>query len=172
MNKFGIFLILLLTIEISTEIDLDDKTMEGIYDKLLLIIQGMSINEKGNCLTLLTEKKENFIVIFNKLISAFLNGEELKGLIGDIINFIVSLGIKDYTTLDNDCHIMKLFNLYTSFKNDNTRIKFFEDMGTNISKNSTIIQKEGSRFVFKRGINEKIVLIGKMARPILNITMT
>ena len=170
MNKFGIFLILLLTIEISTEIDLDDKTMEGIYDKLLLIIQGMSINEKGNCLTLLTEKKDKFIVIFNKLISAFLNGEELKGLIGDIINF--TLEIKDKTTLNNDCHIMKLFNLYTSFKNDNARIKFFEDMGTNISKNSTIIQKEGSRFVFKRGINEKIVLIGKMARPILNITMT
>ena len=176
MNKFGIILILLLTIDISIEITIDEEVMDGIYDKLLLIIQGMTVNEKGECLNLLTNKKKTFIKLFNEIITSFLNGDDLSNIFDNLINLIRLLPgldiFKDVPILLYNCHMNDMMKIQDGFKDDNERVKIFQRMGKCIHDNSTIIQKEGSRFVFKRGIDEKIILIGKMARPILNITMT
>ena len=70
------------------------------------------------------------------------------------------------------CRINKFGQYVLGFNENTTRVEIFETIGTNIKNNSKQFLEGSSKFVIRRGIDEKIKLIGKIASAALNITLS
>ena len=172
MSKFRIFFILLLTLNISNQFTLDDEQVSIIYDKLLLLIQGMTDKGEGQCLNCFKENKDKLSHFIVDLIPAVFGGyDNITDIIAEDIakykiNYFLLIQIAAL------CRIDKFGQYALGFNENTTRVEIFETIGTNIKNNSKQFLEGSSKFVIRRGIDEKIKLIGKIASAALNITLS
>ena len=171
MKKFGFLLSLLLIIEISKEIEISPEIMEIIYDKITLVIKGMTTSEKGECYNMLiNEDNKKFILsIIPKIISEISQaqpGQEIFIILNYIPEIIQNL---NYTFLEY-CQIENFIYFYTAIQNYESRVKKVEEVGRSIIENNQTFFEGTSQLVKTRGIDGKIVLLGKIISAVTNIT--
>ena len=168
MNKLGIACILLLTINVSSINNTYDELVSVVYDRLLLIIEGMTPGEQKKCYNGLKDNKDKFFYVLKDIF----NCTSFWDFIQIIANFS-KYGIDEDLEKDinSNCHIDE-FSKYTSdFYDDVKRVERFQDIGNNIKNNAYDFQKGTTGFVRKRKIANKIKLIGKIISAILNIRL-
>ena len=165
MNKFRIVCILLLITNVSSKIRTYDDFINVLYDKLLLIIEGMSAEGQYKCYNSFKENK----VIFSNMLKDIFNSTDFD----DAINIIIKdcLEIDPILLLDiyANCHIDKLLTFITNYKIKEERIKIIKRIGNNIENNAEEFQKGSNGVVRKKAINDKIRHVGKIISAIFNI---
>ena len=161
MNKVIALFILLITINFANELNIDQNLLSSIYDKFLFVVEGMSAEKKRGCLDNLIENKDTYLPELEKIIELIINGNEAS------YNFDLS-NIFNYGSLIVDCKIFDFLGLLGKF--NNSRVLFFQDIGKNIENNAEKFHEGTSKFVRKRTVNDRLVLIGKISSAILNIT--
>ena len=165
MNKFRIVCILLLITNVSSKIRTYDDFINVLYDKLLLIIEGMSAEGQYKCYNSFKENK----VIFSNMLKDIFNSTDFD----DAINLIIKdcLEIDPILLLDiyANCHIDKLLTFITNYKIKEERIKIIKRIGNNIENNAEEFQKGSNGVVRKKAFNDKIRHVGKIISAIFNI---
>ena len=165
MNKFRIVCILLLITNVSSKIRTYDDFINVLYDKLLLVIEGMSAEGQYKCYNSFKENK----VIFSNMLKDIFNSTDFD----DAINIIIKdcLEIDPILLLDiyANCHIDKLLTFITNYKIKEERIKIIKRIGNNIENNAEEFQKGSNGVVRKKAINDKIRHVGKIISAIFNI---
>ena len=162
MNKFSIFFCLLFLINVSNQIQIEQIISPIIYDKLLLIIKGMSNPDKQNCYTITKNYKDGILAS----ISEISPGQSFFDIFQIFMRF---LPLSVTTSLLSDCKVLYLLNLYEDFSNDDKRIELVETLGGNINRNSLQFFEGSSNFVKVRGLDAKLVLLGKVLGAITDI---
>ena len=165
MNKFRIVCILLLITNVTSKIRTYDDFINVLYDKLLLVIEGMSAEGQYKCYNSFKENK----VIFSNMLKDIFNSTDFD----DAINIIIKdcLEIDPILLLDiyANCHIDKLLTFITNYKIKEERIKIIKRIGNNIENNAEEFQKGSNGVVRKKAINDKIRHVGKIISAIFNI---
>ena len=171
MKKFGFFFSLLLIINLSKEIEISPEIMEIIYDKITLVIKGMTTSEEEECYNMLkNEDNKNFLLnIILKIISEISQaqpGQEISIISKYIQEIIQKLGGSFITY----CQIEKFLTFYIAIQYYNNRVEELDKVGNNIKRNNQTFFDGTSQLVKTRGTDGKIVLLGKIISAVLDIT--
>ena len=162
MNKFSIFFCLLFLINVSNQSQIEQIISPIIYDKVLLIIKGMSNSGEQNCYNLCKMYKEGILAS----ISAISPGDNY----GKIFLILLRFLPKDIPiSLLTSCKIANIYQLYNEFSDDDTRINLVEKLGKNIKDNCEQFFEGSSNFVKVRGLDAKLVLLGKVLGAVTGI---
>ncbi len=169
MNKILNLVILLISINFASEINIDIKIIEGIYDKFIYIMKGMEGEGKTGCFDNLRENKDFYLGFFKSIIEFIINGNITVNY--TLLNNFNSFSDSVLGAL-SDCRLFEFFDLYNRSIGDNeTRVKFYEDIGKNIFNNSEKFRGGTTKFVRKRTLDDRLELIGVISSAILNITL-
>ena len=171
MKKITIPFLLILAINESNVISIDQKLMETLYDKAMLILEGMtnSTTKEKNCVVYLVQNKEIILNFSLQIIAAFQKDEDIINLIW---NYIGNLPGESWNILVNHCHINEIIALYGRCMDDEERIKLIEDIGYATKSNVDLFYEGSSNFVKVRGLDGKLVLFGKVVSSFFNLTLT
>ena len=169
MNKFG-FLVCILILNLSYEIDFSDETISAIYDKAMLIVKGMSNPKPMNCHSELTlDESKKFII--NLVRTIIKEVDQNPGT--SIVDIIVGHYLEIYSSLGSellyDCKIDQILFIFVSLDKFNTRLDLFEMLGNNIAKNLDQFHSASSQIVKTRGFDGKFELVGKIISAITDI---
>ena len=169
MNRFAFFISLIILINLSSNLELDKKVYEVIYDKALLVIKGMTTSESYLCYNICKDNKDallDFILDFIPLLKSIPEDAEIDQIIGMIYS-IIKPGFP-YASLYN-CQVNDLIEFYLRFRNYNDRIELIKEFGTNIKTNNKEFYEGSSNFVKVRGIDGKLILVGKILSAITGL---
>ena len=171
MKKITIPFLLILTINISTVISIEQKLMETLYDKAMLILEGMtnSTVEEKKCVGVLAKNKAAILNLSIQIIEAFKKGDNIKIL---ILNYLGQIPAADVIIILENCHIWDIYDLYDRCMKDDERIKLIEDIGYGTKHNVDLFYEGSSNFVKVRGLDGKLVLFGKIVSSFFNLTLT
>mgnify|MGYP006916146278 FL=1 len=164
-------IVMILAINVSKVISLEQSLVETIYDKVMLIVEGMtnSTAKEKECVNVLVKNKVNIINLSIKIIDAFKKGDNIYIL---IMNNLDKFTIVDLTILANHCRVLELYKLYERCMDDEKRITLIGDIGENTKHNVDLFYEGSSNFVKVRGLDGKLVLLGKIVSSFFNLTFT
>ena len=169
MNQFAFFISLIILFNLSSNLELDRKVYEILYDKAILVIKGMTTSESYLCYNTCKDNKDALLDFILDLIPL------LKSLPEDtpeykILDMIYSIIKPDfpYIFLDN-CQVYDLIRLFSRFRNYNDRIGLIKEFGTNIKTNNKEFYEGSSNFVKVRGIDGKLILVGKILSAVTGL---
>ena len=168
MNKYLLFICVLLSLKITIQFELAENVIGTIYDKAIVILKGMSENNYS-CYDILENNKTLILPVVMEIISLY---KKNPGSIVDfnkLIELMAGMGDLGYELIE-DCDILKLYHLYLDLNDDEKRITIVEQFGRNITENINLLYYGSSNFVKVRGIDSKLELLGKIIRAITNIT--
>ena len=162
MNKFVFFISLVLLVNLSSNLELDKKVYGTIYDKVILLIKGMSDSKEPQCYNTFRDKKDILLDFFLELIPYIqTHSEEISlSYIFSLFSSLVRKGLP-MTFLD-DCKIVPLYGIYEDFIDYNTRVERIQTFGKNIQNNIDKFFDASSKFVKTRGLDGKLLLIGQI----------
>ena len=168
MNKILILVILLISINFASEIEIDPKIMGGIYEKFLYIVKGMEAKGKSGCFNYLKANNDTGLMVVQAFIDLLLNGR-----IGG--NYTSSNKLNSISDSEQgsyeDCHFQDFIPLILNSTSNNATIRteFYKQIGKNIYNNSVKFREGTTKFVRKRTLNDRFELIGIISSAILNI---
>ena len=168
MNKYLLFICVLLSLKITIQFELAENVIGTIYDKAIVILKGMS-EKNFSCYNILENNKTLILPVVMEIISLY---QKNPGSIVDfnkLIELIANMGDLGYELI-KICDIVKLYHLYLDLNDDEERITIVEQFGRNIIENINLFYYGSSNFVKVRGIDSKLELLGKVIRAITNIT--
>jgi hypothetical protein len=167
MKKLRLFFFVLFIINFSEVIEIDQRIYEGIYDKAILIVKGMTDDsdplKEPLCYNTLKNGKDKFLPIFLGIIDKCKNGIDYTCLWSIIPAFE-----DDFL---NDCKVYDIVTAlvsYIPFDSKNNKIRLIRDIGNNTQINKQLFFEGSSNFVKVRGIDGKLVLVGKVFSAMLN----
>ena len=162
MNRFVFFISLVLLVNLSSNLELDKKVYGTIYDKVILLIKGMSDSKEPQCYNTFRDKKDILLDFFLELIPYIqTHSEEISlSYIFSLFSSLVRKGLP-MTFLD-DCKIVPLYGIYEDFIDYNSRVERIKTFGNNIQNNIDKFFDASSKFVKTRGIDGKLLLIGQI----------
>ena len=165
MNKLRIACLLLLIMNVSSKIRTYDEFISVIYDKILLIIEGMSAEGQYKCYNDFKENKD----IFSNMLKDIFNSTDFD----DAIQIIIKdcLKINPFLLLDigANCHIDEFLTYINNIKKDKERVNIIQKIGDNIEKNAEEFKNGSNGIARKKSFNNKIRHLGKIISAILNI---
>ena len=171
MNRFAFFISLIILFNLSSNLDLDKKFYEFLYDKAILIIKGMTILEDYSCYNTCKDKKDILLDVIMELIPLLKNLPEdtpAFQILAMISSIIETKQDFPYTFL-YDCKVYDLAVFYQRFRNYNERIELIKEFGINIKNNNKEFYEGGSNFVKVRGIDGKLILVGKILSAVTGL---
>ena len=159
MNKFAwvFFLLLIVNFSQEDEIKVND---ENIYDLVVNVIKGLSANDEGLCANVLKKNKKTILIIIRSVI------EDLKldkGLFDVISSYIV--GLLSIENASTDCRVLSLIS---SFKNL-ISVKGIRGIGDRISEKAETLYDYFQKLKSAKGLDNKLVYVGKCLKIILDI---
>ena len=162
MNRFVFFISLVLLVNLSSNLELDKKVYGTIYDKVILLIKGMSDSKEPQCYNTFRDKKDILLDFFLELIPYIqTHSEEIS--LSKIFSLFYSLVRKGLPmTFLDDCKIVPLYGIYEDFIDYNTRVERIQTFGKNIQNNIDKFFDASSKFVKTRGLDGKLLLIGQI----------
>ena len=169
MNRFVFFISLVLLVNLSSNLELDKKVYGTIYDKVILLIKGMSDSKEPQCYNTFRDKKDillDFLLEFIPYIQT--HSEEINILyILSQISSLVSKGLPN--SFWEDCKIGILYGIYEEFINYNKRIELIQTFGIKIQNNIDKFFDASSKFVKTRGFDGKLILIGQILSAVTDL---
>ena len=133
---------------------------ENIYDLVVNVIKGLSANDEGLCANVLKKNKKTMLITIRSVI------EDLKwdkGLFDVIKTYLFPLHrIENFST---DC---RFFDLLTSFK-DLISVKGIRGIGDRISEKAETLYDYFQKLKSAKGLDNKLVYVGKCLKIVLDI---
>ena len=137
--------------------------IEAIYDKVIMILKGMSETDESKCYEVYNYEKREFVLnTTTQIISEIQQGKS--------IEIIILQHFGEINTQLGNC-IISFYNLFLKFYDDKERINLIGDFGSNILEKNESFYNASSKFVKERGIDKKLVIIGKIISVITNTTL-
>ena len=170
MNKLGIACLLLLTINVSSKKINYDNVLSVIYDKCLLLIEGMTTGNEKKCYNIFYDNKDKLFYLFKDLFNCTDINDAFNKIMADIIKYHIDI-VQLLQALGTNCHLEQFLFYINDLNVEQKRIEIFKRIGLNIVKNAHQFQKGTTSFVRKRKLNDKIKLVGIVASAILDIKL-
>ena len=162
MTNLRFFLCFLLLVNISYQIDIDNSFINGVYDKIVCLLKGLS--SEGKCPAILMNNKEKVIKLVNYIITTGINNINYFDI------YMQSMEI-DENMLDY-CDPLTLISKVVQFQDYDSRRHLIEEAGSNIMKKYNEIYDCGKNFLKIRGIDGKLEVIGKLISIIMDFSLT
>ena len=170
MKKFIISLLIILVINASNAISMDQNFMENIYDKIMVILEGVTDPKanKKECVNFLIKNKPNILNLAIQVIPVIEDSDKVTQIMADfIIKYPSALSI-----LISNCDGLRFKELYRYSIDDELRIDLIAEIGNYIKQNVDEFNEASSNFVNVRGIDGKLILLGKIISIMFNIKFT
>ena len=162
MNKFGIILCLLAISFSVQKIDLSQIDIEVVYDKVAILVKGMSENGENKCSANLIKNKAQLLEIIKSAIVDLNNGLELSQILA---KYAVKLIMVDKFT--TECKVYNIAEKVLKLKTE----KGIKDLGYNIVNNSKTILDLFEELKNAPQLDDKLVIAGKLIKTITDFTV-
>ena len=127
MNKIAVFLFFILFFNFSKSIEVDDATLDKLYDSLIEVLKGMCETGKNECSQAFADNKDQLIVIIKTIIEELNNGADLSTI---LLKYATQLMLID--NIGTKCNIIYVLRVVTKFQSaDGIR-----DLGKTIEDNA------------------------------------
>ena len=162
MANLRFFLCFLLLVNISYQINIENSFIDGVYDKIVCVLKGLSA--EGKCPVILMDKKEKVIELVNYIIETGINNINPWEL------YMKSMEIHE--NMLEYCDPLTLISKVVQFQDYDSRRSLIEQAGRNIVERYIEVFDCGKQFLKIRGIEGKLEVIGKMISIILDFSLT
>ena len=170
MKKFIISLLVILVINASNAISIDQNFMENLYDKIMVILEGVTdpkANEK-ECINFLVKNKPDILNLVIQILPVI---EDIYNVSLIMAEFISKYPLAEQI-LFSHCDGDRFIYLYSYSIDDELRINLIAEIGNYIKQNVDEFHEASSNFVNVRGIDGKLILLGKIISIMFNIKFT
>ena len=159
MNKFALVFCLILIMNFSQEdeINLD---YESIYDLLINVFKGLSATDENLCANYFVINKPKVLEIIRSLIEELKSGKSFFSVIRGYAYKFLNIG-----NILNDCRIMHLISSFKKLLS----LEGIKAMGGRISKNAETLYDYFEIIKSAKGLDNKLVYVGKCLKIILDI---
>ena len=159
MNKIAVFLCFILFFNFSNSFELNDETLDTVYDLLVEVLKGMCQNDKKECATAFAKNKDQLIVIIKEIMEEIKNGEEFGTI---LMKYSVKLLlIDDIGTKCNIIYILRVINKFQSA--DGIR-----DIGETIKNNADELYKYIQVILTGETTEAKLYAVGQILALLFN----
>ncbi len=161
MNKFGLFLCVLLAISYAQSSVVDGLDINDIYDKFVVISKGMADSTAYKCSANLLKNKDSLIPIITNITNAIKRGKTLyEAFLENDSAFGQIEGIFDDCNINNNLVII-------FFLTSEEGIKQF---GKNIDKNADTLENLFNELMTTLDMDSKLLVVAKIIKITTGIT--
>ena len=160
MNKFTISLLLILVLNTSSVISIDQKLIENIFDKVMIILEGMTEPEakEKKCINYLIKNKPSILNLAVQILPVIDN----IAIVSQKMLEFIGKNPSAISVFYSSCAAERFIELYNKSIDDKKRIYLIEEIGERVKKRVDEFHEASSNFVKVRGIDGKLILLGKI----------
>ena len=153
MNKIAVFLFFILFFNFSKSIEVDDATLDKLYDSLVEVLKGMCKTGKNECAEVFVNNKDQLITLIKNIMEELSNGTDLSTI---ILKYAIQLLLID--NIGTKCNIIYIVRVVAKFQNaDGIR-----DIGKTIKDNADELFEYFQKILGDEATEVKLYAVGKI----------
>ena len=159
MNKFAFVFCLLLIVNFSQEAEIN-LSYETIHDAITNILKGLSLTNEGLCANVFVKSKSKILNLVERYVKDLKSGKKSSDLLNTYS--IELLGIENFLT---DCRVFSLVPLIP----DLISLNGIKGIVDRINKNAQTLYDYVQKIKATKGLDDKLVYVGKALKIILDL---
>ena len=161
MNKFGLFLCVLLAISYAQSSVVDGLDINDIYDKFVVISKGMADSTAYKCSANLLKNKQKIISTIENILNDVKGGKSVvDALIGRAVGLMFLDGFFD------DCNVGSIISIAP----DLLKVKGIQQVGQTVIQNASELENLFTEFTAAEDLDSKLIVIGKVIKSATGLT--